>query len=213
LPGGSPNDIARFFDRESCCSARRPARQRLSRVSRTLLQLLDDAGLAGRTILDVGCGQGGLSISLSRHGAAAVSGVDLSPESIAAARRAGSQAGGSLRFAVGDAATGALEPHDVVVLNKVVCCYFDPAALLANAVAAARSFLALSVPHSKGIRGALARLLIGTENSWRRLRRDPFRAFVHDVGGILSLPVADGFRPVAQRGHGLWDIVVLERLP
>lgn len=43
------------------------------------------AGLAGRRVLDVGCGGGLLSEAMARHGAT-VTGIDMSPESLAVAR-------------------------------------------------------------------------------------------------------------------------------
>lgn len=204
-------DIARFFDREACCSPRPPAGGRLRGVSSLLLELLDEAGVAGRTVLDAGCGQGGLALELSRRGATIVTGIDVSAASIAVARQAAQQAAGPVRFTVGDAAAGSLEPHDVVVLDKVVCCYFDAAGLVANTAPAARAVLALSLPHSRGPRGALARLLIGAENAWRRLRADPFQAYVHDVDSVARALTGQGFRLTARRDHWMWQAAVFER--
>lgn len=45
----------------------------------------ETVGLAGREVLDVGCGGGLLSEAMARHGAK-VTGIDLSPESLAVAR-------------------------------------------------------------------------------------------------------------------------------
>lgn len=219
MADSSAQDIAQFFDRAACCPAgrrRATGRQRASGgrlrgVSRTLLQMLDEAGLAGRTVLDAGCGQGGLTIALSQRGVAGASGIDLSSESIAAAQRAAEEAGVSAQFAVADAAVDPVEPHDVVVLDKVVCCYFDAAALLANIVPAARSVFAVSLPQSSGWRGAVSRLLIGLENGWRRLRRDPFRAFVHDVAAITTSLRDNGWQLTAERNRRMWYLAVFER--
>lgn len=206
-------DVARFFDDAACCGSSRGsgADRPLRPVSRVLLELLEDVGLSGRTVLDAGCGQGRLTVALAQRGAAGVTGIDLSSQSIAAAREAAEQAGVQARFLVANAATDALEPHDVVVLDKVVCCYFDVVALLTNASPAARSVLALSLPRARGLRGALARLAIGAENGWRRLRGDPFRAYVHDEAAIARRLEEDGWSRTAERGHWLWHITVFER--
>lgn len=210
---GRAEDVARFFDHEACCSSspHRAANDRPRGVSRILLGLLDEAGTSGRTVLDAGCGQGGLALALSQRGVTGVTGVDLSPESVAAAKRAAEQAGVSARFLVGNAATDTIEPHDVVVLNKVVCCYFDVDALLANTLPAARSLVAVSLPHSRGLRGILARLLLGAENAWRRLRGDPFRAFIHDEAVTMGTLARNGLSLTAQRDHWMWRIATLER--
>jgi 2-polyprenyl-3-methyl-5-hydroxy-6-metoxy-1,4-benzoquinol methylase len=208
-------DVARFFDREACCgpSSRRAADGRLHAVSRILLEMLDDADVTGRTVLDAGCGQGTLSVALSERGVRAVTGIDLSPESVAVARRAAEQRGLSTRFLVANAASDSIEPHDVVVLNTVVCCYFDADALLANTLPAARSVVALSLPHSRGPRGALARVLLVAENAWRGLRGDPFRAFVHDEVIITRTLDRHGFSVTAQRDYWMWHVATFERQP
>lgn len=207
-------DIARFFDHEACCaSGRRPTTGRLSGVSRTVLELLDEAGVAGRTVLDAGCGQGGLTLALAQRGVAGVTGVDLSPQSVAVAARAAEQAGVPARFEVANVAADVLEPHDVVVLNRVVCCFHDVDALLANTLPAARSVMALSLPRSRGPRGVLARLLVSAENGWRRLRGDPFRAYVHDEAAVMARLDRGGWSLTARRDHWTWRVATFERHP
>jgi 2-polyprenyl-3-methyl-5-hydroxy-6-metoxy-1,4-benzoquinol methylase len=206
-------DISRFFDREVCCSSPSPctAAGRLRGASRILLELLGQAGVSGRTVLEAGCGQGALTIALTQRGAENVVGIDLSPESVAVAKRAAKQAEVSARFVIGDAATTDIEPHDVVVLDKVLCCYFDADTLLANTVPAARSSVALSLPHSRGLRGVVSRLLIGAENAWRRLQGDPFRAFVHDEVAIANTLNLAGLSLTLRRDHWAWHISIYER--
>jgi SAM-dependent methyltransferase len=212
--GSGPADVARFFDHEACCSSRSPgaAGDRLRSVSRAVLALLEDAGVADRRILDLGSGQGRLAVALAERGAASVTGIDLSPASVAVAERASDRAGVPARFAVGDASTVELAPHDIVVLDKVVCCYPDVEALLANTVPAALSVLAIAMPHSRGPRGALARALVGAENGWRRLRGDPFRAYVHDELVIVRTLLGHGLTRTRARHRWTWHIATYERL-
>ncbi|MEJ5357414.1 MAG: bifunctional 2-polyprenyl-6-hydroxyphenol methylase/3-demethylubiquinol 3-O-methyltransferase UbiG [Desulfobacterales bacterium] len=58
--------------------------------------------LSGRTVLDVGCGGGILAEALARRGAH-VTGIDLSPEAVAAARRHAAAAGLAIDYRVGTA--------------------------------------------------------------------------------------------------------------
>jgi 2-polyprenyl-3-methyl-5-hydroxy-6-metoxy-1,4-benzoquinol methylase len=207
--GDHTQDIARYFDRAACCSAGDSGG--LGHVSRALLRLFDDVDLTGRSVLDVGCGPGALALALHRRGAGLVTGIDLSPASLDRARGAAAAAGLSLRVVLGDAATTPLDAHDVVVLDKVVCCYGDHQALLANALPAVRDLCAIALPHSHGLRGQAARLGLGAENTWRRLRADPFRAYVHDTATIARMLRSHGFGRIAARDLSIWHVALYKR--
>ena len=65
--------------------------------------LLDLAGdVNGRDVLDVGCGDGTLALTLSRRGAAVV-GIDASPAMIETARERAAARGGRLLLCMGEA--------------------------------------------------------------------------------------------------------------
>jgi SAM-dependent methyltransferase len=91
--------------------------------------LLGAAGpVTGLSVLDYGCGEGGLSLLLAQAGAARVTGVDISPATLAfAARRAQAfTPGADIDFVVADAgATGlAAESFDLVV-GKFILHHLD----------------------------------------------------------------------------------------
>lgn len=205
--------ISEFFDREACCARGVSTKPDLTPVSRVLLGGLVSVGVAGRSVLDLGCGLGKLATALLREGAARASGIDLSPGSIEVARDRARDAGLSRRatFEVGNAATADLAPHDVVVLDKVICCYPDPDALLGRSLPAAGALFAFSVPESRGLRGAFARIGLALENAWRRLRGEPFRAYVHDVGRIERSLREAGFTPAFRKHRLIWHVAVHRR--
>lgn len=208
---------------ERCCFddwadfyARRARRRRLGGVSRDLIRGLEDGGLRGRTILDVGCGAGGLVLEALERGATSATGFDLSPASIEQARRISSERGlgERARFAVADGSDAPLDAHDVVVLDKVFCCFADADRLLANTLPAARSVYAFTVPPSAGLRGAARRTLATVENAWYALRPrryGGFRSHVHDVGALDAGIRDAGFRPAFARRRLWWDVRVYAR--
>lgn len=205
-----PRVIADYIDARVCCQVR----SSLPRgVSRQLVAVLESGGVRGQSVLDVGCGTGGLCLALVDRGAASAVGVDLSPRAIDQAARASQERGVADRaiFRVGDGSQTAYEPADVVVLDKVFCCYFDPVALLTNTLPAANTTYAIVLPPSRGVRGALARLAVGIENLGRRLKGDDFRAYVHDVVGLDAAIRDAGFRPALLRRRLFWDIRVYTR--
>lgn len=85
-----------------------------------LLGLLGD--VAGRHILDVGCGDGALAIQLCQHGAD-VTGIDANAEMIAAAIAGARSAGASVAFAVaaGERLPFADASFDMVLAKTVLC--------------------------------------------------------------------------------------------
>ncbi|HSD48956.1 MAG TPA: class I SAM-dependent methyltransferase [Actinomycetota bacterium] len=208
---------------ERCCFddwtptyAKRAREQRLGGVSRDLVRGLEEAGLRGRTVLDVGCGAGGLIFEALERGATSATGVDLSSASIEQAHLISVERGLDDRatFSVADGSTASLGPHDVVVLDKVFCCFADADRLLANSLPAARSVYAFAVPPSSGIRGAVARSLSRIENGWywlRPRRFGGFRTHIHDVGKLDAGVRAARFAPLFQRRRFGWDVAVYAR--
>ena len=196
----------------------RAARRRtVAGVTAPLLEALEEAGVRDRTLLDLGCGIGDLAIEGVRRGASRAGGFDLSGKAIAQARRMAHERGVADRttFQVGDGAREELPAADVVVLNRVFCCYPDARTLLDRSLAAAGSVYAFTIPRSTGLAGWLARLQVRFENAWYRLRRSKFRGFrvfVHDIGPIDERVRAEGFRPVRREHRRFaWDLAVYTR--
>ena len=133
---------------------------------------LRDEGLAGSTIMDVGCGTGELLLRALEAGATRATGADLSSEAIAMASELVEEAGLTDRadLWVGDAAVEPLDPHDVVVLDKVICCYPDADALIARSAGAAQRLYAFAIPESRGFWGLVAKTGGSCSASWNGSR-------------------------------------------
>jgi magnesium-protoporphyrin O-methyltransferase len=212
-------------DGERCCfddwtdhwSARARKKRLVAPVSEHLLDAIQEAGLTDRTVLDLGCGVGDLAIEAVRRGAAGARGYDLSTTSIDAARALAAERGVADRtaFEVGDGARVDLAPADVVVLNRVFCCYPDVDALLERSLAAAGAVYAFTIPRSTGIAGRIARLQTRLANLWYRFRASRFRGFrvfVHDIRAIDARVRAAGFRPLRREHRRFaWDLAVYAR--
>jgi SAM-dependent methyltransferase len=188
-----------------------------ARVTASLLDAITEAGIADRTVLDVGCGIGDLAIEAVARGATSGVGFDLSPKAIEQARELANSRGVGDRttFHVGDGATLDLPATDVVVINRVVCCYPDAENLLERTLGAARSVFAITAPISTGAVGAYNRIWNRCWNVWYRLRRKKFagfRTFVHDLDGIDERIRAAGFHQVHhEHRRVVWDLAVYAR--
>jgi magnesium-protoporphyrin O-methyltransferase len=198
-------------------SKRSKKRRTVAGVTAPLLRGLEEAGIRDRTVLDVGCGIGDLAIEAVRRGAARAFGFELSAKAVDEARRLATERGVADRtsFEVGDGAEIRLPKADVVVLNRVFCCYRDADALLENSLSAAGSVYAFTTPPSKGLGGAFVKLQSRFWNVWYRLRDrkfQGFRVFVHDVDRIDARVQAAGFRPIRREARRfVWHLAVYAR--
>ena len=211
--------------RERCCfddwavqsAARARARGVGAPITDRILRALERQGLAGRTVLDVGCGTGDLALATLARGAASASGIDLAVGAIEQARGLAAERGLSDRaaFSVGDGAVQPLAPHDVVALNRVLCCYPGVDDLLANSLGAAGAVYAYTAPEHRGTMGWLNRAWIALGNRWFRLRAKKFggfQAFVHDLDEVDRTIAAAGFRHVHRsRERLVWRLAVFAR--
>src|SRR2546430_9259498 len=124
----TPKGYRRIFSEKSAQKrARRYRRKGLDGTSRRLLRLLRQRSLEGRTLLEVGGGIGDLQIELLKAGLARAVSIELTPtyEATAAAllREAGFDDRVERRVIDFTEAASEIEAADIVVLNRVICCY------------------------------------------------------------------------------------------
>jgi magnesium-protoporphyrin O-methyltransferase len=201
-----------FGAKRARANAKRYRRKGLDATARRMVDYLRGRGLAGRTLLEVGGGVGAIQIELLRAGADRAVNAELSAGYEDVARELLEEAGlaGRVERRLLDFAreAHALEPADVVVMHRVVCCYPDMDALVAAAAQRARRSLAMSFPRDAWY----LRLGIRAENLWQRLRRRSFRAYLHPPRAILAAAEAHGLQPAFGYRDWVWQSVVLERV-
>ena len=170
-------------------------------------------GVEDRTFIDIGGGVGAIQHELMERGAAGGTSADASPAYLAAAR-AEAEAGGyadRIRYVEGDFVERAddVDAADLVTLDRVVCCYPDMPALVGAAARLARSTLGLVMPRGTWfIRGGVAIV-----NLFQRLRRHPFRVYVHDPGDVEAVLGEHGLQPRHVREGLVWRVAVFGREP
>ena len=127
----------------------------LERTQRQLISGLRRAGIAGASLLEVGCGAGELGRALLQAGAGTALGIDLSAGMLAIARAEAAASGMSDRtdYYQGDftAMTDRLPDADVVILDKVVCCYPDWQRMVDSSLAKTRRLYALTYPRDRAL--------------------------------------------------------------
>jgi ribosomal protein L11 methyltransferase len=86
-------------------------------TTRLCLRALQDLGVRGKRVLDLGTGSGVLAIAAAKLGAASVLGVDDDPDAVDAARKNVTLNDVAVRIERADIKTAETEPADIVVAN------------------------------------------------------------------------------------------------
>jgi magnesium-protoporphyrin O-methyltransferase len=201
--------------------SRRAARRSLERyrskgldeIERRIVTSAKETGIRGARVLEIGGGIGVVQAELLEVGAATGEVVELVGTYEPYARELASDKGLSDRvtFRVVDLLEDPddVEPADVVVLNRVVCCSPDGIELTGIAGRLARRTLVLSYPRDV----AWVRLAVGLLNLGQRLSRRSFRAFVHSPAKLRAAVEEQGLRATDLGKTGFWEYSTLERAP
>lgn len=201
-----------FTERVSKHDADKYERRGLDVRARRLLRGLEQkTGLKGRTTLEIGIGTGGFTIEMLRRGATSAVGVDAVAGQLEQARRLAQAQGVADRLELKNAdmtqVSEQIAPADVVVLDRVVCCYPDWSALLGAAAAHARSALALSYPRYAWY----TRLWVAGANLFMRLLRRSFRLYLHSPTAMHQQLRAQGFAPQVIGHRAVWELLIATR--
>jgi methyltransferase family protein len=202
----------RFFgDRTARRDARRYRREGLDETAQRLVDELEARDVSSAEVLEVGGGVGAVVLELIRRGVSSATIVELShgydDEASELAREAGAQERIERRHGDFVEEEARIEPADIVVMHRVVCCYPDPELLVGAAGRHARRLLALSFPRDTW----WLRLGFRLVNVWFRLTGG-IQAFVHPPARVVRIAEAAGLRTVLhERSSRVWRVAVFER--
>jgi magnesium-protoporphyrin O-methyltransferase len=100
-----------------------------------------------------------------------------------------------------------VQPADVVVMNRVICCYPDMPKLAGTAADRAKGMLVMSFPNRRW----WTRLGLTLANFGFRVIRLQFRVFLHPPALILAAVEHRGFKTRLNQPGLLWQVVAFER--
>jgi protein-L-isoaspartate O-methyltransferase len=200
-----------FSEKRARREARRYQRRGLDRTSRRIVQLLTLRGVEGHALLEVGGGVGAIQIELLKMGVTRAVSIEITPTYEEAAgsllRRAGLE--DRVERKVMDFAEGAddVEAADIVIMNRVICCYPDMPKLAAAAAAHSRQVLVLSFPKER----RWTRMGVAVGNLLLRATRQRFQVFVHPPERILAIAEQHGLRTTLNEVGLFWQVAELQR--
>jgi hypothetical protein len=204
-------EYGRLFNRRMAeKDARRYRRRGLRGSARALAELAGD--VTGASVLDVGGGIGAIELELLARGATRATDIEISSayedvaQELLAERGVADRVERRVGDFVADAAT--IEPHDVVVMHRVVCCYPDVDTLVGEAADHARRLLLLTYPQER----SLIRVGVRVVNLVLCLTRCGFRTYAHRVARIDAQAARHGLVVQSRRRHGLlWESAAFAR--
>ena len=177
-----------------------------------MVEFLERRGIEGASVLEVGGGVGEIQIELLKRGAARAVNLELSPAYDAEAslllQAAGLQDRAERRLHDIAVDPQDVEPADVVVLHRVVCCYPDYERLLGAVAAHARRLVVFSYPP----RNVMSRAWVAGANLVFRLLRREYRTFVHPPAAMLAVLEERGLRDAFASHSFVWQVAGLERV-
>ncbi len=204
--------IGKEFDEDACDFCDRYKRTGLSRSSNILLDFIVMEGIQGKSVLDLGCGAGGFSIELLKQGAHSAVGFDLSPNMIESATKLAFENGFADRakFQLGNVASAEVPESDIVIMDKVLCCYSDWKPLLVNAMTSSKSTIGFIVPRDAGLAKIPFRLGVRVVNFFQK-RKDRIMFYLHPLDIIDRTLSESGFSLRSRRAARFWLVLLYSR--
>jgi len=201
-----------FSEAEAKSELRNYRRRGPANQTKLILQAIRSLRLKNANLLDIGGGIGVIHHELLEDMAKEATHVDASSAYLKQAKQEAARRGHNDRvhFIHADFTDVAsdLPKADVVTLDRVVCCYPDFRRLLKAAAEHSQRALAFTYPRETWY------LSIGLKlaNFFQRLRRDPFRVFLHPVSEMDALLKREGLERVSLRRLFVWEMALYQRM-
>lgn len=212
-PPGGINNLDKFFDPKIAQDdAQRYLKKGLDRRGQKLIARLLTSANRPLHVLDIGCGAGGVHHELLRRGVAGtVVGVDASSAYLAAAKAnaASLHLSNAVIYVHQDFAQspGEFAPADVVIMDRVICCYPHLSPLLSAAAQRAQRYLALSFP----VEAWWLRWPFYLLDAGLTFFRSKYHPYLHPQAQVISIAQSAGLSLVHRDRSWWWQIMVFAR--
>jgi SAM-dependent methyltransferase len=201
----------KFFSKFSKRYAKQFKKKGLEKIQKYLLDGVRSEPVNSKRILDIGCGVGGLHLTLLQEGAAHAVGVDQAEGMLDKAKAFAREMGISEKteHVHGDFVerAGSIGEADITLMDKVVCCYGDLENLIKVSTSKTRSIFALTHPNDR----FLVRWFFKSHIAVLKLFRAKFHPFWHDWNKMDRMIRDAGFQAVYYNSTILWEARVYRR--
>jgi 2-polyprenyl-3-methyl-5-hydroxy-6-metoxy-1,4-benzoquinol methylase len=200
-----------FNEKRASKDLKRYRKKGPDKTTRLLLDALKADGVAGQTLLDIGGGIGVAHHELLAAGARSAVHIDAAEASLRIASEEVERRGhfGRVQFLRGDfvALAADIQPADVVIVDRVICCYADMAQLVTTSVDRTRRLYGAVFPRET----RFVKVVAAWTNLLFRIRGNAFRFYVHAPHEIDRVIRRAGLSPRSVRDTLMWRVAVYER--
>ena len=200
-----------FSENEARSQLRNYRKKGPPKQTQFILDAIRSLKLKNADLLDIGGGVGVIHHELLEDVASSATHVDASSAYLKEAKAEAARRGHSERVTFIHADFTEVESDlpraDIVTLDRVVCCYPDFRRLLDAASRHSQRAIALTYPREAWY----LRMAWPVMNFFQRLRRDPFRVFLHPISEMDSLLEAEGFKRVVVHDLLVWEMALYQR--
>ena len=201
-----------FSEEEARADLRNYRRRGPSKQTELILEAIRSLDLKDTRLLDIGGGIGAIHHELLGDVVRGATHVDASSAYLKEAKQEAARRGHSeqVNFIHADFTDVAsdLPQAEIVTLDRVVCCYPDFRRLLKAAAEHSQRVLALTYPREVWY----LRIGLKVANLFQKLRRDPFRVFLHPVVEMDALLQREGLKRVSLRRLFVWEMALYQRI-
>jgi len=181
------------------------------KTTRMLAEAIKGQGVQGLTLLDIGGGVGAIQHQLLDAGVQGATDVDASSAYISAARDEAGRRGLAERISYlhGNFVDLAekVASADIVTLDRVICCYDEVEKLVGLSAERARKLYGVVYPRDTW----WVKAGLWLENFFLRLRKSPYRSYVHPTEAVEALLTRNGLKRRTYRQTFVWQVVVYSR--
>ena len=207
----SANPAAKFFDKEAKKWAKKYRKKGLEKITKMMIGGIEELGIDGKTILDVGGGVGGAHRKLLRDGASKAYVSELSQKMLTAAADFAKveKLEDKVKYILGDIVemNGEIPEVDITMHDKVICCYEFSDALLDYTLNKTKNIYAFVMPRDK----FRIKIAFGLLTIISKIFRWEFHPFVHPVQPILDKIESAGFNIRYENATFMWKARVYEK--
>lgn len=181
------------------------------KTTRVLLDRIKQSSIQGASLLDIGGGVGAIQHELLRGGVKTATSVEASSAYSKISEQETVRLGLADRvsYFVGNFVDLApeIEDADIVTLDRVICCFDDMYSLVELSASKARQLYGLVFPRDLW----WVKLGFRFANFIQKLRKDPFRIFVHGTESVDAIVRDQGLERVFHYKGFFWQVLLYQR--